>query len=1070
MPASIVFSPMRNLLLLLLLCVLLSTTALAADAVRWDSLRQPYFQHIPLDGPVNVFAQDREGFIWLVAGNVLWRWDAYQLAAVIPPAKEAPLLIQTIKADPDGELWVGTGNGLFHLPRYSLHMQRVNVPALHNISIQYLAFDYSGGRKRAFIAGINQLFEWNMDGRDVVSSNIGGTESNRIHALHLDGDGQLWLGTTEGLQQKTISGTAKDNLHRAAQWPDNTRVASIFTDHAKKLWVGTTKYGLFFLDEKRQFEKIELPTYKTKVPWIYTINEIRPGIFWLGTFGNGILEYDAGRKTFKAIQNNRLLKTSLQDDNVWTLFRDKRGLVWTGGGQGIDLYDATQTAFTNIPGDINSGGLSDAQIHAVLAVPDDQVWLGTEKHGIDIIKPGHSEVEHIPAGMNGDANLSTDPIEAMTLADSQNVLASSNWLSFIIDQKSHVAKFLHPEGRAPDAYSSAFANYRGSTWVAGTDGLWRMPDIQKSSAKNIFSSLPGERRIASLFSDDDVLWLGTWKGLKQLSEDTTPPFAIHVKSVAEPELDQQFITSMAKDVKSRLWFGTSNAGLFINTREGIAAKTGWKKLTEANGLPSNVIASIQMDQHGNLWASTSRGIAHIDRETLKVDGILANEGAAAAPYTRAAGSTNAAGEIIFGGAQGVTVVQPSQWRSVSFKPGIVLTGIETNTDKTMLAATTTASDGKQKAHVLITPEVNRLTIEFAALDYLAANRIRYRYRLSGFDEQWRETDAMHRAASFTSLAPDTYKMQVQYSYDGREWQSSSLSLTVDVMPAWYQKWWVRLLFLALFAWLLMLGFAWRTRLYRERQLVLEQKVAERTSELEGANRLLKEKSIEIEEASLTDPLTGLRNRRFLAQHVNVDTSLILRRYQDHHEAMKALPQNSDLVFYLIDIDNFKRVNDMWGHAVGDAVLIEMRRRLMAVFRDSDYLVRWGGEEFLAVARDTSRDKACEIAERIRQAVIKEDFPIGQDQPIPISCSIGYAVFPFIAERPDALAWNETLAIADAALYKAKELGRDTWVGFNTPEGKISKEQIEKLKNTPASAFQMETLTVQMANTERTLQT
>ncbi|HPW31534.1 MAG TPA: diguanylate cyclase [Arenimonas sp.] len=1059
MPKSIFFGAMRSLLLTFL-CLLFSPASFAADAVRWDSLRQPYFQHIPLDGPVSAFAQDREGFIWLVAGNVLWRWDAYQLAAAIAPANEAPLIIQTIKSDPDGEIWVGTGNGLFRLPHYSLHMQRVSVQALNSISIQHLAFDYSSGRKRVFIGGINKLFEWNMDSGVVITDGIGGTENNRIHALQLDRTGQLWLGTTEGLQQKTISGPASESLHPSTLWPDNTRVASLFTDQANKLWIGTTKYGLFLLDGKRPLEKIELPTYKTKVPWIYAINEIRPGMFWLGTFGNGILEYDSVRKTFKAIQSNRLLKTGLRDDNVWTLFRDRRGLIWTGGGQGIDLYDATQTAFTNIPGDIDEQGLSDAKIHAVLAMPDDQVWLGTEKHGIDIIHPLRSDVGHIPAGISGDANLSTDPIEAMMLADPENILASSNWLSFIIDRQSHAARFLRPEGRAPDAYSSAFANYRGSTWVAGTDGLWRIPDIRKNSAKNVFSSLPGERRIASLFSDDDVLWLGTWKGLKQLSEDPAPPFAIHVKSIAEPELDQQFITSMAKDVKKRLWFGTSNAGLFINTREGMAAKTGWKKLSEANGLPSNVIASIQMDQRGDIWVSTSRGIAHIALDSLKVDGILANEGAAAAPYTRAAGSTNASGDIIFGGAEGVTVVQPAKWRSASYKPGIVLTGIETNTDKTMLATTTSASDGKQKARVRITPEVNRLTIEFAALDYLAADRIRYRYRLSGFDEHWRETDAMHRAASFTSLAPDRYEMQVQYSYDGREWLDSSLSLTVDVLPAWYQRWWVRLLLLAFFAWLLLQGIAWRTRLYRERQRVLEQKVAERTSELEGANRLLQEKSHEIEEASLTDPLTGLRNRRFLTRHIDADTSLVLRRYQDHSDARKMPPQNADLIFYLIDIDNFKRVNDSWGHAVGDAVLIEMRRRLMSVFRNSDYIVRWGGEEFLAVARDTSREKSVELAERIRQAVVSEQFPVAQGRQISVSCSVGYAVFPFVTQRPDVFTWSETLAIADAALYKAKEMGRDIWVGADTAGIELSEQEIAGLKLHPESIFNIQAIKIQ----------
>jgi len=204
-------------------------------------------------------------------------------------------------------------------------------------------------------------------------------------------------------------------------------------------------------------------------------------------------------------------------------------------------------------------------------------------------------------------------------------------------------------------------------------------------------------------------------------------------------------------------------------------------------------------------------------------------------------------------------------------------------------------------------------------------------------------------------------------------------------------------------------------------------------------------------------LTGLKNRRFLAQNIEADVSQALRRHYDHLASPAGALENVDLIFFLVDIDFFKRINDQWGHAAGDDVLVELRRRLMTVFRDFDYLIRWGGEEFLAVARDTSRETGSLIAERIRQAVASAPFDLGNGSRIDVTCSIGFAPFPFVATRPDALSWSETVAIADGALYRAKHDGRNTWAGFDGAGEGIGDPQIADIKRSPESALQLQSL-------------
>jgi len=192
-------------------------------------------------------------------------------------------------------------------------------------------------------------------------------------------------------------------------------------------------------------------------------------------------------------------------------------------------------------------------------------------------------------------------------------------------------------------------------------------------------------------------------------------------------------------------------------------------------------------------------------------------------------------------------------------------------------------------------------------------------------------------------------------------------------------------------------------------------------------RRLQEAQVKLEEATLTDPLTNLRNRRFLAQNIEADTAVSMRRYKS--STADSRPVDADLLFFLVDLDHFKQVNDIFGHAAGDAVLTQMHDRLIEVFRTSDHLVRWGGEEFLIVARSTSRDGAEMLAERLRATVAEKPFILDDGSSLHKTCSIGFACYPFVPAVPECLGWQDVVAIADLALYAAKRAGRNQWVGL-----------------------------------------
>jgi diguanylate cyclase (GGDEF)-like protein len=206
-----------------------------------------------------------------------------------------------------------------------------------------------------------------------------------------------------------------------------------------------------------------------------------------------------------------------------------------------------------------------------------------------------------------------------------------------------------------------------------------------------------------------------------------------------------------------------------------------------------------------------------------------------------------------------------------------------------------------------------------------------------------------------------------------------------------------------------------------RRVELEAQVSERTLQLNQANLLLEAANQQLETASQTDPLTGLRNRRYLVSQIPADLS-----FYDREQARTGRSDHA-LLFALVDIDHFKRINDNFGHKAGDELLQQFSERMTRLVRTGDYVVRWGGEEFLLVFRPIPREFVATLGERIRRCVADQVFDVGQ--PVTLTCSIGLAEYPLFRAGDHQLDWEQMLELADAALYWVKENGRNGWAAL-----------------------------------------
>ena len=254
-----------------------------------------------------------------------------------------------------------------------------------------------------------------------------------------------------------------------------------------------------------------------------------------------------------------------------------------------------------------------------------------------------------------------------------------------------------------------------------------------------------------------------------------------------------------------------------------------------------------------------------------------------------------------------------------------------------------------------------------------------------------------------------------------------------VSPAPWDTWWA---YLGYFAMLVQLGvFFWYLHKRKVRQEEdyssrLEEEVKQRTERLVESNQKLKELNQALQESSLSDPLTGLRNRRFVLEEVSRELDLIRRRLIDEEHNVD--PQRtSDLVFMMIDLDNFKPINDTYGHAAGDQMLLEVRDVLLGTCRKSDFVVRWGGDEFVVIAKQARPGESEMLAERIRSKIAEHSFLLNDGQIVRTTCSIGFAAFPLFRGQAEDGDLDQILTLADGLMYEAKR-HRNAWAGMLSP--------------------------------------
>lgn len=301
----------------------------------------------------------------------------------------------------------------------------------------------------------------------------------------------------------------------------------------------------------------------------------------------------------------------------------------------------------------------------------------------------------------------------------------------------------------------------------------------------------------------------------------------------------------------------------------------------------------------------------------------------------------------------------------------------------------------------------------------------YQFQLEGADPDWSPWTA-ESFRDYTNLHEGAYRFRGRAKNAYGKVSGESV-YAFAVTPPWYRTWLAYLVYAMATAALLAGVLRWRSLALRQRNRELADLVAVQTQALQRQTEELQSTNEALTELSVTDTLTGLRNRRYLIDRIGEDIAAMRRTYGADAQGDAPATLGS-LLFVMVDMDHFKYVNDHYGHAAGDEVLKQFADILRGVCRETDIAVRWGGEEFLIMARFADRDAGPVIAERIRALTAAHTFVLDHGQTLQRTCSIGFASFPLLPKDPERFAWEQIVELTDQCLYQAKHQGRNAWMG------------------------------------------
>lgn len=946
---------------------------------------------------VQAIVQDHQGYIWVGTQAGVARFDGVRFTIYSPETNpELPgVWTRSLMVDSLGRVWIGTYKGLAVFENGEFRA----VPAADKA--QYPALDIN-----AMVEDEGRLVAGTTNGVfDVIGGKLVHRAGSPAPATSLlkSADG-IYVGTAGGVVR--LRGADSDTL----PLPEAMRVGVVtrLAEAQGKLWAGTSVGLMVRAGDSWQPATTDPVLQHSPTTMLFQDSDRS---LWAGSNAG------MGRLRDGVLVETIAEKNPASVRGVIAAFEDRERNLWFGS-QWVGLVRLWNGSTRRLSA---AEGLLEPIVWSVARAPDGKTWVGTND-GLSVFSGGRfSQVlrgEQLP-----------HPHAYNLLAEADRIwIGTRRGLVLYRDGKLETPAIFAPLATAQ--INGIVRGHGGVVWIPTSEGLFRLDGERLSHyGKEAGLSDIRVRQIREL--KDGRLLVATQDGLYELRGDTL--LQIGLDKGLPPKLD---VTAVAELSDGSLVISTLAEDTYLfNGRS-------WKRFNRNEGLPPNAAFFIAEDNAGFLWEAGIRGISRAALSEMR----LVQNGQARSAYAemilneRGDRRSGEQGFCCNGAGNSKGFMDPAGVLWLPSRDGVVTLdtlGIAKNmTAPTAVIERVRVNDKwielKSDRKLALSNQSRDLAFEFTALSFQDPVSVVLRYRLQGYDKDWRELEAgAPRSVNYTNLPAGNYVFEIKASNNADVWNKAPARLEFSIAPFfWETAWFIALIGFALIA-TVYIGYRLQRMAHERQRAELESQVAERTQQLHVAN-------LALELASQTDPLTGLHNRRYLSNQIPADLAFYER------ETRRSGSQENTLLFALVDIDHFKKVNDTYGHKAGDRVLQQVSEVLRRQVRTGDYLVRWGGEEFLLVCRPSTRQFVPVLGERIRRAVAEHSFDLGDGVHISLSCSIGLAESGLYLNGQQSVGWEQLVELADAALYWTKENGRNGWAALRPRPRVDFAELIEKL--------------------------
>jgi len=805
---------------------------------------------------VNDVVRDKVGFIWIATKSGLDRYDGSRVVSYRTIEGDSTSIpsnyINSLLVDNDNNIWIGTVNkGLCIYNRKN---------------DTFKSFDESGTYGKLVPINIRSLIQ----------------HSN----------GEIWVGTAQ--RGVLIYNSSTDKFRQAYQFSYQEHVSGMVEDANGHVYVANESDTLLICDPDEEFiGKIALnglPDDKYGVKTEKILYFDSDSLLWIGTNGLGAYTYDINSrvlsnfiglsnpiikdilqreneillatdngglnifnretKSIRIFRNNPYDKYSLTSNGLYNLMIDEEGILWVATFDGgLNYYNPKNHQFQYFyPIPNISGCITHHNVISMAQGKGNEIYIGTDGGGLNIFNEETQTFKRIDSPKN--SKVLNDNHIVGVLYESDTLFVSAFQLGVeLIDLKGGVVKsILSDELIGNKNIKSFIKDNEGYLWMKTNNGFVYKYNLQ--TGKNIVINPDfkwdgtDEQFIASLIHKDckNNIWIGSIQGSLKYYNTSTNTFVAYKLHYDNAENQNVVINSLVEDCDGNIWLGTAKGLFRVEIQDN--NELHLKRLFHAN---LNLVFDMILDKSGVIWISSDDGLYSVKSNSKELRKYNSRDGLQGKEFSETSSLLSENGILYFGGVKGLNSFKPNEIKVDTFCSSLIFTDL-----KILNQSTSTKQKDYLDSYVTtakqltITHEDYVFSLEFLLINYTNPDKVKYKYKLDGFDKNWITTDNRGRMVTYTNIPGGDYVFRVKaYNHDGKLCDKE-LTLAIKVIPPFYKENW----FIGLSVLFVMLGIyffnKYRTRFLEKQNAKLENEVRNRTEKIDNQKNELELKNAELE--------------------------------------------------------------------------------------------------------------------------------------------------------------------------------------------------------------------------------